>query len=115
MSASDADTQATSPTYIKALILSAPCARESEMRHKFYARKSPWAPHGGRITVQQAFKHWSQPYKREKATSVVIWKYERELASFRMNKDRHRAAVGMVRAFGSPTFFNGAYKGAEND
>ena len=82
---------------------------------KFYARKNPWAPHGGRMTIQQAFTHWVQLYKREKASSLAIWKYERELASFGSNKDRHRAAVGLVRAFGSPTFFNGAYKGAEND
>ena len=35
MSASDADTQATSPISITALILSAPCARENEMK-KWY-------------------------------------------------------------------------------
>lgn len=86
------------------------------MKHrKFYARKSSWAAHGGRMTIQQAFSHWVQSYKREKAGSLMIWKHERELASFRMNKDRNRSAVGLVRAFGSPTFFNGAYKGAEND
>jgi len=85
------------------------------MRHKFTARKNPWAAHGGRMTIQKAFRHWIQPYKREKATSMAIWRYERELASFGSNKDRHRAAVGLVRAFGSMTFFNGAYKGAEND
>jgi hypothetical protein len=50
-----------------------------------------------------------------KADSMATWKYERELGSFGMNKDRNRSAVGLVRAFGSPTFFNGAYKGAEND
>jgi len=85
------------------------------MRHKFYARKNPWAAHGGRMTIQKAFRNWAQSYKREKADSMATWKYERELASFGSNKDRSRAAVGMVRAFGSPTFFNGAYKGAEND
>jgi len=85
------------------------------MRHKFYPRKNPWAAHGGRMTIQQAFRHWVQSYKREKASSMAIWKYERELGSFGMNKDRNRSAVGLVRAFGSPTFFNGAYKGAEND
>jgi hypothetical protein len=67
------------------------------------------------MTIQQAFRHWVQSYKREKAGSLMIWKHERELASFGMNKDRNRSAVGLVRAFGSPTFFNGAYKGAEND
>jgi hypothetical protein len=85
------------------------------MRHKFYARKNPWSPHGGRMTIQQAFRHWVQSYKREKAKGMAIWRYERELASFGMNKDRNRSAVGLVRAFGSSTFFNGAYKGAEND
>lgn len=85
------------------------------MRHKFYARKNPWMPHGGRMTIQQAFSNWVQSYKREKANSLEIWKYERELASFSNNRDKHRRAVGMVRAFGSPTFFNGAYMGAEND
>jgi hypothetical protein len=85
------------------------------MRHKFHARKNPWAAHGGRMTIQQAFRHWVQSYKRVKADSMAVWKYERELGSFGMNKDRNRSAVGLVRAFGSPTFFNGAYKGAEND
>ena len=85
------------------------------MRHKFYARKNPWAVHGGRMTIQQAFRHWVQSYKRVKADSMAVWKYERELGSFNMNKDRNRSAVGLVRACGSPTFFNGAYKGAEND
>jgi hypothetical protein len=46
---------------------------------------------------------------------MSAWRYERELASFDMNKDRNRSAVGLVRAFGSPTFFNGAYRNAEND
>jgi hypothetical protein len=67
------------------------------------------------MTIQQAFRHWVQSYKREKAKGMAIWRYERELASFGMNKDRNRSAVGLVRAFGTPTFFNGAYKGAEND
>ena len=67
------------------------------------------------MTIQQAFRHWVQSYKRGKAKGMAIWRYERELASFGMNKDRNRSAVGLVRAFGSPTFFNGAYKGAEND
>ena len=85
------------------------------MHRKFYARKNPWAAHGGRTTIQEAFRHWVQSHKREKADSMATWKYERELGSFGMNKDRNRSAVGLVRAFGSPTFFNGAYKGAEND
>ena len=85
------------------------------MHRKFYARKNPWSPHGGRMTIQQAFRHWVQSYKREKAKGMAIWRYERELASFGMNKDRNRSAVGLVRAFGTPTFFNGAYRGAEND
>lgn len=85
------------------------------MHRKFYARKNPWAAHGGRTTIQEAFRHWLQVYKAEKATSMAIWRYERELASFDMNKDRNRSAVGLVRAFGSRTFFNGAYRNAEND
>jgi hypothetical protein len=85
------------------------------MHRKFYARKNPWVAHGGRITIQEAFRHWVQAYRREKASSMATWKYERELGSFGMNKDRNRSAVGLVRAFGTPTFFNGAYKGAEND
>jgi len=82
---------------------------------KYYPRKNPWMPHGGRMTIQKAFRHWVQPYRAEKADSMMAWRYERELASFRDTKDRHRAAVGMVRAFGSPTFFRGAYRNAEND
>jgi hypothetical protein len=85
------------------------------MHRKFYARKNPWAAHGGRMTIQKAFIHWVQPHKAEKASSMSAWRYERELASFDMNKDRNRSAVGLVRAFGSPTFFNGAYRNAEND
>jgi len=85
------------------------------MRPRFYPRKNPWAAHGGRMTIQKAYRDWAQPYRSMKADSMAAWRYERELASFRDNKDRHRSAVGMVRAFGSPTFFNGAYKGAEND
>jgi hypothetical protein len=84
-------------------------------RRKFFPRKNPWAAHGGRMTIQQAFSNWMQPYKRMKADSMAVWRYEREFASFGNNKDKHRRVVGMVRAFGSPTFFNGAYKGAEND
>ena len=85
------------------------------MRHKFYPRKNPWSVHGGRMTIQRAYRNWVRPYKPLKADSLNEWKYERELASFSNNKGRHRSAIGMVRAFGSMTFFNGAYRNAEND
>ena len=82
---------------------------------KYYARKNPWMPHGGRMTIQQAYRNWIRPYRAEKANSMMAWRYERELASFINNNPRHRSAVGLVRAFGSPTFFRGAYRNAEND
>jgi len=79
---------------------------------RFYPNKSNWSV-GKRITVQRAFKQFVALYKPVKASSLAGWKFERELAT--MNVRRNRGAVGLVRAFGATMFFNGAYKGAEND
>lgn len=85
------------------------------MRYKYSVLKNPWVAHGGRMTVQQAFRHWIRIYKPAKANSLAAWRYERELASFRGNRKRNRSAIGAIRAFGTTTFFNGAYRGAEHD
>ena len=78
---------------------------------------STWAP-GQRITIQRAYQRWLKPTTMlKKYRSLRDWRYERELCRPLNNNfgKLHRNAVGMVRAFGSPTFFRGAYIGAENE
>lgn len=78
---------------------------------------STWAK-GKRITIQRAYQHWLKPTTMMKRyRSLEDWNYERELSRPLNHKfgKLHRNAVGMVRAFGSPTFFRGCYVGAEND
>ncbi len=87
------------------------------MGMKYTPPISTWAK-GRRITIQRAYQHWLKPTTMMKRyRSLADWRYERELSRPLNHKfgTLHRSAVGMVRAFGSPTFFNGCYKGAEND
>jgi len=67
-----------------------------------------------RRTPTQAMRHWLKPYKPTTPTSMEDFHYERDLARLSRTKP-HRAAIGLVRAFGSPFYFHGAYVGAEND
>lgn len=84
------------------------------MRHfKYTAPINPWGK-SQRQTIQSAFQHWLVPHRMPaKCDSVAAWRFERDLS--RYNTKRNRDAVGLVRAFGSPTWFKGCYPGAEND
>ena len=88
------------------------------MKHasfKYAPPISTWAK-GRRVTIQHAFQQWIKPMTMmNRYRSLEDWKYERELCNLANHKRLHRGAVGMVRAFGSPTFFRGCYVGAEND
>ena len=84
------------------------------MRHfKYTAPINPWGKFQ-RQTIQSAFQHWLIPHRMPiKCLGTADMKYER--APSKYNARRNRDAVGLVRAFGSPTWFKGCYVGAEND
>jgi hypothetical protein len=70
--------------------------------------------HIKRATLVQLFADPVVP-KNCKRTSLLDWRYERELARLGRTKP-NRLKVGLVRAStGNPFFFNGAHVGAEND
>ena len=69
-------------------------------------------------TVQKAFRIYTKPEYPDptvKQTSMVAWRYDRDLNRPQFPSKRIRWAIGFIRAFGSPHFFNGSNKGAEND
>jgi hypothetical protein len=84
------------------------------MRHfKYTAPINTWGKFQ-RQTIQSAFQHWLIPHRMPiKCNGTADMKYERALSKY--NARRNRDAVGLVRAFGSPTWFKGCYVGAEND
>lgn len=84
------------------------------MRHfKYTAPINTWGKFQ-RQTIQSAFQHWLIPHRMPiKCNGTADMKYERALSKY--NARRNRDAVGLVRAFGSPTWFKGCYPGAEND
>ena len=84
------------------------------MRHfKYTAPINSWGKFQ-RQTIQSAFQHWLIPHRMPiKCHGTADMKYERALSKY--NARRNRDAVGLVRAFGSPTWFKGCYVGAEND
>jgi len=73
-----------------------------------------WGP-GQRKTVPQMFQWAIETYRYPtKASNVSDLRFERSVwLSHR--KRLKRDAVGMIRAMGAVYFFNGCYKGAEND
>ena len=73
-----------------------------------------WGP-GQRKTVPQMFQWAGGTYQYPtKASNVSDLRFERSVwLSHR--KRLKRDAVGMIRAMGAQHFFNGCYKGAEND
>jgi len=84
------------------------------MRHfKYTAPINTWGKFQ-RQTIQSAFQQWLVPHRMPiKCNGTADMKYERELSKY--NSKRNRDAVGLVRAFGSPTWFKGCYPNAEND
>ena len=78
----------------------------------FFPRKSTWAK-GARHTVQWVFRQYMQRYTPSRTRGVADVKYEKWLR--KQNRYRNRDTVGMIRAFGAPNFFRGAYIGAENE
>lgn len=72
-----------------------------------------WGP-SQRKTVQRVFQ-WG--VKREPrpthADNMEFLKYERMI--WNVGRKPNRLAVGTIRAMGAKYFFNGCYKGAEND
>lgn len=70
------------------------------------------------ITAQQAFRFHIQPEypnPRARHTSMMAWRYDREMYRPQFPSERIRLAIGFIRAFGSTHFFNGSNKGAEHD
>jgi hypothetical protein len=69
-------------------------------------------------TVQKAFRTYTKPEYPDpnvKQTSMMAWRYDRDINRPQFPSKRIRWAIGFIRAFGSPHFFKGSNKGAEND
>jgi hypothetical protein len=67
---------------------------------------------------KKAFRIYTKPEypdPKVKQTSMMAWRYDRDLNRPQFPSKRIRWAIGFIRAFGSPHFFNGSNKGAEND
>jgi hypothetical protein len=75
-------------------------------RKEFYKSK--------RRSVRQMNAWGMAPHKPTKASSLLAWRYERQLARVARTLVR-RNTVGYIRAFVGPHYFAGCYAGAEND